>query len=141
MKQTAPRGRVSAATGCFPHDAGGCFGLNIHPELLPLGQDVLLAKEALVPETLLVRGVEEDLRRDQLDLVRLAGLRVLPHVDELHVHPAGILGFEVFQDGRHCFAWNTLVRAQVHQLGQLGWLRRPRRRRPESDACCQNVSQ
>ncbi len=113
--------------GCLPHDAGGCFGLNIHPEFLPLGQDVLLAEEAFVPEALLARGVEEDLRRDQLDLVRLAGLRVLPHINELHVHPASILRLEVLQDRGHHLAGNALVRAQVHQFRQLGRLRRPGR--------------
>ena len=90
MKQTASRGRVSAATGVSRTMPRGLAAAQVHAQLLPLGEDVFLAEEPGVAEQFLAVGVEEDLRGDHLDAVFLAGVLVLPDVDELDVELARV---------------------------------------------------
>ena len=84
MKHTASRGRVSAATGVSrTMPARRLAAAEVHAQFLPLAQDVFLAEEAHVAEQFLAVGVVEDLRGNHLDAVLLAGVGILPHVNEL----------------------------------------------------------
>src|SRR5512135_284183 len=90
-KRAAPCGLLAGGV-LFSRGVGvaGCFGLGFgsgrrqrDSEFFPLAEDVFLAEKALMAEALLAFGVVEDLRWDELELVRLGRSGVLPDIDKL----------------------------------------------------------
>jgi hypothetical protein len=70
-----------------------CLLFQVNPQLLPLRQNVVLSEKPLVTKAFLAFRIVEDLRGNQLDLVRLGGVRILPDIDELHLETPGVFAF------------------------------------------------
>ena len=82
---------------------GRAKGIQLDAQFLPFEQDAVLGDVALMPPDLLAVRVEEDLRRDQLDLefLRQRQILLVAQADKLDPQFSRLLGLQLLQRRRH----------------------------------------